>query len=238
MKLRNSLLLVAVLLLISGCANQVKRQAFNKDVHQQVKKIAIAETSDEESYNAWVMAHPGVNFGLIGGLIAAADMQAKSKRVSAAIDPQKTQLRHHFVTDLSASLNRQGYETEIVQLDKGLDEQRAMAALKEKTHSDAVILANIHGQYIAAAPTTPYAPHVSVKVRAEAAQNGQVLYEDTISWGYAFGGNTQVVHLPGGDSYRFEDVSAIEKASDQAREAFLEGANAISTQIADDLRKN
>ncbi len=68
-----------------------------------------------------IVAHPGTGFGLIGGLIAAADMQAKSTRITTAINPQKTQLRHRFITDLSASLNNLGYETEIVQIPEPTD---------------------------------------------------------------------------------------------------------------------
>lgn len=237
MPIKKVLILFAALLLLSGCAT-VSRQAYNKDASQQIKKIAIAEPSDDETIGALIVAHPGQGFGLIGGLIAAADMQAKTTRITAAIDPQKTQLRHRFVTDLSASLNQLGYETEIVQINKGMDEKKAISALKEKTKSDAVIVADVSSLYIAAAPTTPYVPFVRVKVKAESCSNGKVLYEDTITWGYSFSNDTQTVHLPGGDHYHYDDIGAIEKSADQAREALWNGVNAITAQITNDLKRN
>lgn len=237
MSIKKALILLAALLLLSGCAT-VSRQAYNKDASQQIKKIAIAEPSDDETIGALIVAHPGTGFGLIGGLIAAADMQAKSTRITTAINPQKTQLRHRFITDLSASLNTLGYETEIVQINKGMDEKKAISLLKEKTKSDAVIFADVSGLYVAAAPTTPYAPYVKVKVKAESSSDGKVLYEDTITWGYSFGNNTQTVHLSGGGSYQYDDISAIENSADQAREALWNGVNAITSQISNDLRRN
>jgi hypothetical protein len=237
MLIKKTFILIVALLVLSGCAT-VSRQAYNKDASQQIRKIAIAEPSDDETIGALIVAHPGTGFGLIGGLIAAADMQAKSTRITAAINPEKTRLRHRFVTDLSASLNSLGYETEIVPINKGMDEKRAISTLKEKTQSDAVIFADVSGLYIAAGPTTPYAPFVRVKIKAESSSNGKVIYEDTITWGYSFGSNTQTVHLNGGDFYHYEDVGAIESSADQAREALWSGVNAITAQISSDLRRD
>lgn len=235
--LKRFFILLAALLILSGCAT-VKRQAYNKDASQQIRKIAIAEPSDDETFGALILAHPGTGFGLIGGLIAAADMQSKSDRITAALNPEKTQLRHRFVTDLSTSLNKLGYETEIVSINKGADEKLAISTLKEKTQSDAVIVADVSGLYVAASPTTPYAPFVRVKIKAESSNDGKVIYEDTITWGYSFGSNTQTVHLSGGDFYHYEDVTAIVNSADQAREALWSGVNAITAQISNDLRRN
>jgi len=237
MLVKKLLVLFVALLVLSGCAT-VNRQAYNKSAALQIKKIVIAEPSDEETIGALMLAHPGTGFGLIGGLIAAADMQAKTTRVTAAIDPQKTQLRHRFITDLSLNLNKQGYETEVVQLDKGVDQKNVFSVLKEKTKSDAILVAYVRGSYIAAGPTTPYAPYVSVSVKAEAANDGKVLYEDTISWGFTFDNNSQAIHLPGGDNYRYDNIAAIESSPDQAREALLSGINAVTAQVTDDLKKN
>jgi uncharacterized protein YceK len=235
--LKKILILLVALTVLSGCAT-VSRQAYNKDASQQIRKIAIAEPDDKETIGALIVAHPGTGFGLIGGLIAAADMQEKSNRITTALNPEKTRLRHRFVTDLSASLNNLGYETEIVPISKGLDEKRAISTLKEKTKSDAVIIADVSGLYIAAGPTTPYAPFVRVKIKAESSSDSKVLYEDTITWGYSFAGNSQTVHLSGGDFYHYEDVGAIVSSADQAREALWNGVNAITAQISNDLKRN
>lgn len=236
MLVKKIFLLFTALFILSGCAT-VSRQAYNKSATLQIKKIVIAEVSDDENIGALIVAHPGNGFGLIGGLIVAADLNAKSTRITSAIDPHKTQLRHRFVTELSSNLNQMGYETEIVPLGKGMDEKKVFAALKEKTRCDAMIVADVRGQYIAAAPTTPYSPYVSVKIKAESSNDEKVLYEDTITWGYAFG-NSEAVHLPGGDSYRYDSIGAIESSSSQAREALWSGVNAIVAQVSDDLKRN
>lgn len=236
MLIKKSFLLFIALLLLSGCAT-VSRQAYNKGASLKIKKIVIAEVSDDENIGALIVAHPGNNFGLIGGLIAAADLSEKTGRITSAIDPQKAQIRHHFVSELSSSLSKLGYETEIVQVGKGMDEKKVFSTLKEKTNSDAMIVADVRSQYIAAAPTTPYTPYVSVKIKAESPSDDKVLYEDTITWGYAFG-SSEAVHLPGGDNYRYDDISAIEHSSAEAREALWMGVHAIVAQVTDDLRRN
>ncbi len=237
MLVKKFFVLFTALLVLSGCAT-VNRQAYNKSAALEIKKIVIAEPSDDETVNTFMLVHPGTSFGLIGGLIAAADMKAKTDRVTSALNPQKTQLRHRFISDLSANLNKQGYETEIVQLEKGVEEKNVFSVLKDKVKGDALLVAYVQGSYIATNPMTPYAPYVAVHVKAEAANDHKVLYEDTISWGYTFENNTQTIHLAGGDTYRYENVSAIEGSADQAREALVNGVNAITTQVTEDLKKN
>ena len=107
--------LVGVLgLSLVGCAN-IPRTAFNKEANKNIKKIAVIEQKDQEKYNVNILAHPGAGFGLIGGIVAAVDMNAKSNRLTTAIDPKETQLQSRFTDMLVKKLESVGFTVARVQ---------------------------------------------------------------------------------------------------------------------------
>ena len=52
----------------TGCVSMPEQQAYNRDVHANVKTIAVLETQPTET-TVMMLNHPGANFGLIGGLV-------------------------------------------------------------------------------------------------------------------------------------------------------------------------
>ena len=69
--MRVAALLVAASALLAGCA-QVPRQAFNAQAAKSIHKVVLARTQNQTQYDTNILGHPGMSFGLIGGLIAAA----------------------------------------------------------------------------------------------------------------------------------------------------------------------
>jgi hypothetical protein len=227
----------AILLSFSlvGCAT-VEKQAFNKEVATNIKTIAVTERTGEETYDVSIIAHPGVSFGLVGGLIAAADMQAKSSKLTTALDPAQTQLQHLFAEKLAQSLGAAGYQTEIVPVAKTIDDKEVHNTVRAKLNADALLTVSVQGMYVAAGPTTDYFPYVVVRVLSTDVKTGAKLYQDTITYGYNFPG-TKTVHLPGKQEGRFQNMDALIGDPKRTRDELYIGLEAIAAQIAADLKQ-
>lgn len=218
-----------------GCAT-VEKQAFNKEAATNIKTIAVTERTGEETYNVSIIAHPGVSFGLIGGLIAAADMQAKSTKLTAALDPTQTRLQQIFAKKLAESLSAAGYQTQIVPVAKDVEDKEVLNTVRSKISADALLTVSVEGNYVAAGPASDYFPYVVVRVLGTDVKNGQKLYQDTITYGYNFP-TTKTVHLPGNTEGRFKNIDALVADSNRAREELYLGINAIAAQVAADLKQ-
>lgn len=221
--------------LLVGCVN-IPRQAFNKEASQGIKSLAVTEHTKDEEFGIMIVAHPGASFGLIGGLVAAADMTAKAQKLTQALDPRKTRVQQRLSAQLAASLAKAGYSTEVVTFDAPKAEAELLPAVRAKANTDAVLAVSVAAQYIAAGPTSHYLPYVVAKVKTFEAKSGSVLYEDTISYGYTFQ-QAQTVHLASDSRYRFKDIDELVAKADTAREGLMAGVDAIVTQIAADLKR-
>lgn len=229
--------LLLVVLLVSACANTVPRQAFNKEASARIASVVVARYDGEESYEAWMLSHPGVSFGLIGGLIAAADTQSKSNRLTAALDPKQTKLQENFGNSLSNSLSKVGYQTKVIVLPKETGVNGLAEAAKKYADVDALLSVSIVGKYIAAGPTTDYIPYVLVRAKEVDTKTGATLYEDSFTYGYTFP-KSQTIQLSSDANYRFSNFDTLVADPDKTRKGLLDGLDVISAQIASDLKKN
>jgi hypothetical protein len=59
---------MATVAVMAGCANQpLPRQAFNAAAAGHVKKVVVTQSPNQETYEAAVLGHPGMSFGLGSG---------------------------------------------------------------------------------------------------------------------------------------------------------------------------
>lgn len=231
---RLAALLVAASALLAGCA-QVPRQAFNAQAAKSIHKVVLARSQNQTQYDTNILGHPGMSFGLIGGLIAAADMQAKSVKLTTAIDPKETRVQERLADKLKARLEQAGYEPSVLVLPAGTTPDQALA-LGKKEPADAVLLVDLYAGYWAAGPSTDYFPRMLAKVKAMDVHTQKVLYEDSISYGYAMP-QMQTVHLASDPAYRFASVDALVADPAKTREGLYAGVDALAEQIASDLKK-
>lgn len=220
---------------LAGCA-QVPRQAFNPQAAAHVKTLVIAHHENQQEYVTNILGHPGMSFGLIGGLIAAADMQSKTNKLTAAIDPKETRLQERFMAKLKARLASSGYEPVLVLVPKGRTPEQALAQAKQKAQGDAVVLVDVDAGYWAAGPSTDYFPRMLARVKAVDARSDKTLYEDSISYGYAMP-QMQTVHLASEPQYRFNSIDVLVADPAKTREGWYAGIDAMVEQIAKDLQK-
>lgn len=228
-------LFASAALLLAGCA-QVPRQAFNAAAATNLHKVVVTQAQNQDEYDVNMVGHPGMSFGLIGGLIAAADLQAKTSQLTKAIDPKETRLQERFVEKLSAGLKSDGYDTEIVVLPKDTKEDQALALAKQHAGNDAVLLVQMRAGYWAAGPSSDYFPRIIANVKAVDSKTDKVLYEDTITYGYAMP-QLQTVHLASDSTYRFKDMDALVVSPVKIREGLYAGVEAVTHQIVSDLKK-
>lgn len=237
MGLIRSLGALAIVAALVGCAQAPKKQAFNREAAGHVKTVVITQTPNQDSYEAAILGHPGMSFGLIGGLVAAADMQAKTNKLTAAISPTETRLQDRFSTKLSEGLAKAGYTANVVALPKDTKEDQWLPLAKAKASGDAFLTVNLTGGYWAAGPSTDYFPRVLATVRTFDSASGGVLYEDTFSYGYAMP-QAMTIHLASDPTYRFANIDSLTGNPVKTREGLYAGLDAIVAQIVADLKKN
>lgn len=233
--LKCRLVVVVLAVLVAGCA-QLPKQAFNKEAAASIKTVVIAQPQDQDSYEAAVLGHPAASFGLIGGLVAAADIQAKSNRLTAAIDVKETRLQERFVKKLRESVLSAGYETSVITISTSSTEEQALGLLRQ-TGADAALIVRVVGRYWAAGPSTDYLPSIFVTVKKVNLKSSDILYQDAFSYGYA-APQMKSVHFASDTIYRFPDIEALTADPEKTRQGLLRGIDAIVAQIAADLKRN
>ncbi len=226
-----------VVAFLSACVQAPKKQAFNSSANAHIKSVVIAHNINQDEYPAIVIAHPGTSFGLIGGLIAAADMQAKSTRLTQALDVSQTKFQEQFASKLKEKLEIAGYAVQVVSLKKDTKFDDALAQVRQQnTAADAIIVTEVLSRYLAAGPTSDYFPFVAAKVAKFEKSSTNAIYEDTFTYGYN-AGNQQTVHLASPSEFRFSNIDILTQDVAKTRAGLLQGADAISSQISADLKK-
>jgi hypothetical protein len=237
--IRSRPLLAALLLaaaFLAGCA-QVPRQAYNAAAASHVKTVVLVRAENQTEYAANMLGHPGMSFGLIGGLIAAADIQSKTNRLTTALQPQETRLQERFAEKLTERLKASGYEAKVVVLPKDTRPDQALGAARGlATGGDAFVLVDLQGGYWTAGPSTDYLPRLTAKLKTVETKTEKVLYEDTITYGYATP-QLETVHLASEPAYRFNTIELLVADPVKARQGLYTGLDAVADQVAKDLKR-
>ncbi|WP_156370936.1 MULTISPECIES: hypothetical protein [unclassified Acidovorax] len=228
--------LVLVAMLLTGCIQAPKKTAFNQAMATNLKTVLIVRDPDQDRYEAVMIGHPGAGFGLIGALVATADMHAKGSRLTEAIDVNKTTLRDRFEKVLAEKLQAQGYTTARLVLPKDVKEEDMLAtARKMGVQADAVLCFRLNGGYVAAGPTSDYFPSVGVKV-VLSDQLDKELYADTFSYGYT-APQSKAIHFTSDEQYRFSNIDTLISDPQKTRQGLIAGLDVLATQISLDLKR-
>lgn len=235
-KVRKIVLLgVVAAAVLAGCAN-TPRKAYNREGSTHVKALAVAERANKETYSINIVAHPGVNFGLIGGLVAAADLSNKSDKLTAALDPSQTSIQKRLAAKVAESLGGAGYQASVVPVVAGVAEGQAFDSVRANLGADALLDLDISGGYVAAGPSSDYLPFIRVTAINKDKRSGDTLYQDRITYGYLYQGQ-ESVHLESDSQYRFKNIDDLVARSALARQGLLAGVDLIAAQLAADLKR-
>jgi len=230
---RKFTILIMTIAVLSGCAT-VQKQAFNKEANQDIRKIAVLDTSSSGEFLVQNLGHPGMGFGLIGGLVAAADMESKSKTFTEKMkglgfDPAK-----EFNAALIAELQALKYDIKTV---KPVRPNRALLESYENLDGevDAYVdsVMNWSG-YFTASPTANYIPAMRTMVRLVKRNSGEIAYQELISYGYELRGG-QAINISADGTYAFSNFDELTSNSEKAMEGMRSGISLLAKQIARDL---
>jgi hypothetical protein len=237
MNMKRILIFVSVVLLaltLGGCAG-IQKQAFNKDANQDIKTIGPLEQIEQEKYFVQNMGHPGMGFGLIGGLIAVADMESKQNKLTELMKARNLNVIGEFQGMLATDLENVGYAV------KMLKPQRAKPALLEKydgldNEVDAYLDFTVSAGYMCASATADYIPTVHTIARLVKRGTSEILYEEVIYYGYQLKAK-EAACITADQQYYFKDFGTLTSNADLAMEGIRKGVPLITKHIAQSLAR-
>jgi hypothetical protein len=234
--LRSSKRLVVVLLLLSvvGCAN-IPKQPYNKEANRSIQQITLIEPAANPDYSVVNLGHPAQSFGLIGAIIAAGQISAKTNEFSKQVKSRGFDLTAEFKAALTAELEKAGYRVQLLKL------PRAKAEFLPKydgvpAGAHAILDTVIEAGYYCAASNSDYIPTIRSQVRLVKPNGKQLLYQEAVSYGYEQGAK-EAISIPAEKKYFFQDFNAISAKVDLALEGMRAGIPLVAKQIADDLKQ-
>jgi hypothetical protein len=232
------ILLVIVLSSLVSCAS-VPKQAFDKKDAAPVKRIALLQVAEPNDYLVQNMGGAAMAFGLIGGLIAAADASSKSDLFTQKMKEQKLTLRGQMAQAIAERLNAQGYEVVYlsdqrprVKEDKNADYSQI------KTDADAIldVWFTVVG-YLSPQGSPDYQPWIGTVARLVAANDGSQLYFQSFNYGAKLGYSRDTIeYLPAESKYAYRSFDALMTNSDEAIQGLRQGIPPITTRIIEQLR--
>jgi len=241
--LKRIFLLCVVAIISSGCAT-IEKQAFNREVHTSVRKVALVEPRKSTGFGVSVQNHPALHLGLIGAAAYAAEMSSKSNSLDAVMKPLGWSLTDALTAAVAEELTKSGYEVIRVDLKrdsltlvKDYTEYKTNPAFAPALSADAWIdLATRDPLYVANGPTSDYVPSIGVTVRMVAAKDQTVLYREDFLYGYAFpAGRLQPVLIASDPAYRFANMDALTADPKKTLEGMVAGVPMLAKKVAEDL---
>jgi hypothetical protein len=230
--MRNVLMLLGCLVL-AACMT-VPHHAYNKSANVHVKKIALVSVANPAEYSVNLVNHPGMSFGLVGGLVAAADVSSKSKTFTQQQVEKYLALGPELTAALRDALRAGGFEV----VDVAVDPAARVEFLKEypPAECDAFLDTTVRGAgYWAQFASTPYLPTMFVPVRLVDSRTQRVLYTTEVfnTDGMVPKGGTQVQP---DTAYAFADFAALKADPAKAADGLKKAARNVAGQIVSDLK--
>jgi len=204
------------------------------------KKVAVMDPPYMEEYEVLIATSPPLVRGTVAKLIARAitdtDTQLKSDKLTAALDPDKTDLHGHFVRTLADALDDADAKVLLVPVEPAKTEAALMKQVLEKApQADALLLANVMGRFVALHGLAAYAPGVIAGVKVRNRSGDKVWLDQIFSAGFR-GIDPRADHLEVADMpERFDNVEALLGHTDDARNALIRGTEAIAQEVANRL---
>lgn len=227
-------LILTLSLFATGCAT-VPKQSFNKEANKDVKSISLINTPAIEKVNVSMLHHPTASFGLIGGIAAALDTNAKTTDYNTAIKAHKTDWNAYAQQQIKSQLEKNGYQVKVVDARKAENKKMAYLEKYPKVTTDAILDYHFSVGHLATGATTPYVPTVVLQARLSKAKDKSVIYEDQFSAGNPVAGGKAVALGAGTKSY--QNVTALYAKPAESVTELKMAINKIATRLGQDLRK-
>lgn len=232
------LLGIAVLAgLLAACAGPVPKVDAAASKLATIKTVAVIRAPEPKTYAVMNFGHPGMAFGLVGGLIAAADQSAKQDRVSAAFKSQGAKVNGNLAEQLVTRLQASGYDARIEDGPwEEADGGYKLAFDKIDSTADAVLVASpaVVG-FVATGAVSDYMPTMTVVASLFLGKERKnPLYRGFHSYGWAPKAEGWKNSAPKKTFANFDAVMADTKS---AQTALDDAGTRLAESVAGDLRR-
>lgn len=241
-RLRGLLLSAAIAILATACASMPQQQAYNREAHANIKTIVVLATSPTQVQVA-MLNNPAASFGLIGGLIAAADHSSKQGRLDSVTARNAFEPLPYFRERLTQYMAERGYTlvwpsppVQAAKVDRGsLGLRKAYGPVGQAADAQLDINLPFVGYAAAGAgANSPYRPTVQASVRLVATDGKQNLYTDYFAYNNVFNLAKAVV-VDADPAYAYPKFDDLEAAGPNAIEGLRKALDATARQIASQM---
>ena len=231
---RNVLLrlcLLAIALSLSACIS-LPRQTFDRKAAAEIKRIAVMDVEDPAEYEVVNLGGASMAFGLIGGLIQAADIKAKTNVFTVAAKDTNLHIGAELGMQLKEALERDGYV--VTYLTGVRTKQHAMEPdyRKVPTNADAILDVLVFSSgYYSWPASTDYVPGLQVRTRLVSTRTQTPLFMQTYIYGQDVG-IKGVENIKPDPKYSYPDFPKLRQNKDEAIEGLRKGVPVIVARIS------
>lgn len=104
---------IVIAALLTACASPVPKIDVAKGGMSGIMTVAVVVAPEPTEYTVMNFGHGGMGFGLIGGLVAAADQADKQKRLALKYKSEGVAVNAELANRITAALNASGYAARI-----------------------------------------------------------------------------------------------------------------------------
>ena len=227
-------------LVLSGCVTMPEQQAYNREVHP-IKTVAVLETTPVKT-SVFMLNHPGVSFGLIGGLVAAADQSSKESKFHATLEQAGFEPLPYFRERLSLHMAERGYvlvwpESQVEKKKSNRGSFGLRKAYGTNSTGDAQLDINFGFVGYAAAGAgdgSPYRPTVTMAARLISPDGKQNYYTDYYAYNNVFN-LTKAVVIDGGAEHVYPGFDELHASGVESVEGLKEAIDAVAAKIAQQI---
>lgn len=231
------LLLILGASILAGCAGPVPKIDSSPAALAKIKTIAVIRPPEPKTYTVMNFGHPGMAFGLIGGLIAGGDISSKQDKLTAVVKQQTSSKTSAILAEnIATQLTKVGFQAKVE--DGPWEESDGKFKLDfEKISSSAdtvlVLTPTIVG-FIATGATSDYLPTITASVILLGQDRKEQLYRGFHACGWH----------PKADGWRYSSTSiafanfdALMADPKKTADSLSSAASAVAATVVEDLRR-
>jgi hypothetical protein len=234
-----SIAVACLALAVSACVTH-PNQSLDASAKTNIKRIAVVEVRPAQNYSVnYIKSGAGV-FGLVGGLVKASDLTAKSEQITTKIKENGNPDIANFITEgLVRGLREKGYVVTTVKpaypaTNAGTEKQATNQYAP--VDADAVLeITLIAVGFWATSSLDDYQPTIRTSVTLTSARNGAVLYTERLTSGVDFD-NSTIKKLDSDPKYSYKNFEALSNSLSQATDGLRAGATDIVKHVVAALR--
>ncbi|MCE0558883.1 MULTISPECIES: hypothetical protein [Motilimonas] len=233
------LFVLLAVVFLGGCAGMPKPQHFNPEKNQHLKHITIIEPAQQEEVPVRIQTHAGQSFGLLGALIAEADMASDTSTFNEAVGETMPDWQQAIVTALKASLEKEGYQVSSIITDRKR-ENGYLVSYKDLVdqNTDAILDLNYYLAYLAAGMESDFIPNLIGQVRLIDTQNKAVVFQNRFFFGFPPSEyDIEADHILSDKQYAYNTIELLAASPEQAIDGLEEGVQKFAEKVAQKLAK-